>query len=93
MDTKRLSNAFRSHKAKNYTNAYMSAPSHAEQEAKASGDLKKALDAFTDEQAKQHQYFNDLKNNSLYVSYENGKFTSPKDVVSQAIRGRDAGSE
>ena len=84
MDLEKMASAFRSHKAKNYANAYFTEVIGDELEARKSGDVKAAVEAFKALQEKFHKDSNDAKNAALYVDFRDGKFISPGDVISAA---------
>jgi AbiV family abortive infection protein len=79
----KLEKAFRDHKAKNYSNAYMSEASVAEKAARKANDKKAASAAFKDSQREIHAFLNTAKNASMYVDLKNGKFVAPTDVVDE----------
>lgn len=81
IDLEKLTNAFRSHAAKNRTNAYFLRPSKKEKVAHQDGDIKVAIDAFTKTQAKFHQKSNAEKNTSLYVDFKNQQFFAPNQQI------------
>lgn len=80
-----LSKEFASHKSKNYTNAYMLPLSDEETQARRHGDTKDSLKAFKDLQASFHQESNAAKNASLYVDYQEGKFATPGERITEEM--------
>jgi AbiV family abortive infection protein len=83
VDLKALEKAFRDHKAKNFTNAYMAKVSEAELAAREANDSKAATAAFKESQRKIHGFLNMAKNASMYVDFKDGKFVSPQDIVTE----------
>ncbi len=83
VDLDRLTRAFRDHKAKNFSNAYMSAASEAEVAARKANDSKAAGEAFKNSQHEIHGFLNTAKNASMYVDFIDGKFVSPAEVVGE----------
>lgn len=79
-----LAKSFTSHKAKNYTNAFMFEVSEDERDARSRADFKGALAAFGALQAKFHERSNVAKNSALYVDFRNGNFYSPADQITEA---------
>jgi AbiV family abortive infection protein len=80
-DLEKMISAFRSHKAKNYANAYFTEVLGDELEAKKSGEVKAAVEAFKALQKKFHKDSNDAKNAALYVDFMDGQFVSPTDLI------------
>jgi AbiV family abortive infection protein len=78
-----LEKAFRDHKAKNFSNAYMSKASDAEMAAREANDRKAASAAFEESQQEIHRFLNTAKNASMYVDLKDGKFVSPDDIVNE----------
>src|SRR5688572_21524403 len=85
VDTGRVSKALRDHKAKNYTNAYFSTVTDEERNARDQRDWQKALNIFRSQQAEIHRLFNTQKNAALYVNFEDGRFSAPKDAIAEAF--------
>jgi hypothetical protein len=56
-----------------------------EQEARARGDWKASSDAFRRFQTEFHNGVNSLKNDGLYVDFKDGRFSSPKEVISEEV--------
>lgn len=83
IDIDALAKAFRDHKAKNFTNAYMAKASEAEAAARKANDYKAVLKAFRSSQREIHGYLNTAKNASMYVDFRDGKFIAPEDVVNE----------
>jgi AbiV family abortive infection protein len=83
VDVEALEKAFRDHKAKNFTNAYMSQASEAEMAARKANDSKAANEAFAESQREIHGFLNTAKNASMYVDFKDGRFIVPDDVVSE----------
>jgi AbiV family abortive infection protein len=83
VDLDRLEKAFRNHKAKNYSNAYMSEASAAEKAARKANDSKAARASFKESQREIHAFLNTAKNASMYVDLKNGKFVAPNDVIDE----------
>lgn len=82
VDLDRLRRAFRRHDYKNKTNAYWLPVTENERQARDSGDLSAAREAFKQLQAAFHEESNDDKNASLYVDFADA-FTSPLDLISE----------
>jgi AbiV family abortive infection protein len=83
IDFARFERAFRDHRAKNFTNAYMSEASEAEKAGRAANDPKAASAAFRASQREIHGFLNAAKNSSMYVDFKKGKFVAPEDVVGE----------
>lgn len=83
VDLKALEKAIRDHKAKNFTNAYMSAASPAETSARKANDGKAASEAFENSQREIHVLLNTAKNASMYVDFKGDNFVAPDDVVGE----------
>jgi AbiV family abortive infection protein len=83
VDLEALEKDFRDHKAKNFSNAYMSKASEAELAARRANDSKAARDAFANSQREIHGFLNRAKNASMYVDLKDGKFVSPDAVVTE----------
>lgn len=83
VNLRRLAKAFRDHKAKNFSNAYMAKLSEAELAAREANDPKAAGAAFRQTQQEIHGHLNRAKNASMYVDLIDRKFISPDDVVSE----------
>lgn len=84
VDPNRTSRALRDHKAKNYTNAYFSGLTDEERSARERRDWRAALKLFRSRQAEIHDAFNTQKNAALYVNFENGTFSAPKEAITEA---------
>lgn len=84
-DVQKVTVAFASHKAKNYTNAYFLPATEAESDARRDKRWHDALEAFKQQQAEFHLESNSAKNASLYVDVHKGVFTAPKDRVTEAM--------
>lgn len=82
VDIDRLRRAFRRHDYKNKANAYWLPVTENERQARDSGDLSAAREAFKQLQAAFHEESNDDKNASLYVDFADA-FTSPLDLISE----------
>lgn len=83
VDLDRLAKDFRDHKAKNFSNAYMSKASEAEMAARKANDSKAVSEAFKNSQQEIHGFLNAAKNASMYVDFKDGKFVSPDEVVGE----------
>jgi AbiV family abortive infection protein len=83
VDLEALERDFRDHKAKNFSNAYMSKASEAEIAARRANDARAASEAFGNSQREIHRFLNTAKNASMYVDFKDRKFISPDDVVSE----------
>jgi AbiV family abortive infection protein len=84
-DLRKLTGAFASHKAKNYTNAYLLPATELESDAVREKRWEDANAAFRAQQAAFHQESNSAKNGSLYVDFQSGTFTAPKDRIDEAM--------
>src|SRR5919109_3401262 len=84
-DLKRVTSVVTKHKAKNYANAYFLRLTGEEKAAKESGDWERALRAFKQQQANFHLQSNTMKNASLYVDFTDGRFTAPKETVTDEM--------
>jgi AbiV family abortive infection protein len=91
VDLDRLEKDFRDHKAKNFSNAYMSEASAAEKAAREANDSKAARAAFKESQREIHAFLNTAKNASMYVDLKNGRFVAPNDVVDEEAASMIAG--
>lgn len=85
VDSKQMAKALRSHEAKNHANAYFSRVTEDEQAARERGNWREVREMFCQRQAELHGLFNTRKNASLYVEFENGKFSAPKDLITEAF--------
>lgn len=74
-----------SHKSKNYTNAYMLPRNNEETEALQRGDFTGSTEAFSKQQAQFHEESNTAKNASLYVDFEDDKFVSPTERITEQM--------
>lgn len=83
VDLERLAKAFRDHKAKNFSNAYMSKAPEAEAAARAANDSKAASAAFGASQREIHGFLNSAKNAAMYVDFQDGKFVSPDERIDE----------
>lgn len=83
LDPQKMVAAFRSHKAKNYANAYYTEVLGDELKARKSGDAKAVMEAFKALQQRFHKDSNDAKNAALYVDFMDGKFFAPRDVITE----------
>jgi AbiV family abortive infection protein len=81
----KMTNAFRSHEVKNYTNAYFAKLTSEELEARRRGDTKAAVEAFERFQEKFHEESNSAKNASLYVDFKDGRFSAPCEVITDEM--------
>ena len=81
IDLEVMASGFRSHKAKNHTNAYMARVTEEELEARKRGDWKESAAAFDRFKARFHQELNTAKNVSLYVDFKDAKFSAPPSEV------------
>jgi len=84
-DVQKLTVAFASHRAKNYTNAYLLPVTNAESNARREKRWHDAMEAFRQQQAEFHLESNSAKNASLYVDVQNGNFTAPKDRIAEPM--------
>jgi AbiV family abortive infection protein len=75
----------RSHKDKNYANAYFAGVTDEEHAAWGRGDWAGSSKAFKELQVKLYTIFNTNKNASLYVHFEKGKFSAPKEVITAEL--------
>lgn len=83
VDDEVIANVFRDHKAKNHANAYNATVTPGEREARERGDWKASSKAFKAFQKAFHSEVNTTKNAALYVDFTEGKFVSPKDIISE----------
>lgn len=81
IDLRRMASVLRDHEAKNFANAYYSDVTEVERAARERGDWAGAAKAFANLQANLHRVFNSNKNAALYVNFEGGQFSAPKDVI------------
>lgn len=80
-----MASGFRSHKAKNHTNAYMTRVTEEELEARKRGDWKESAAAFDKFKKRFHQEMNTAKNASLYVDFRDAKFSTPSEMVTDEV--------
>src|SRR5439155_26250469 len=73
VDLEALEKAFRDHKTKNFSNAYMAKASEAEMAAREANDSKAVSAAFNESQREIHGFLNTTKNASMYVNLKDGK--------------------
>jgi AbiV family abortive infection protein len=92
VDIDRLRRAFRRHDYKNKANAYWLPVTENERQARDSGDVSAAREAFKQLQAAFHEESNDDKNASLYVDFADA-FTSPLDLISHFAKVRQRNDE
>jgi AbiV family abortive infection protein len=85
VDITKLSMKMASHKAKNYTNAYMLTPTKEEVEARERGDWKSAREAFRQLQVVFHLESNTAKNASLYVDFKDEAFVAPEERITEVM--------
>jgi AbiV family abortive infection protein len=85
LDFQELLATLATHKAKNYANSYMLPSTNEELGAKKRGDWRRCIEVFERQQAKFHTDSNSAKNASLYVDYENGHFTTPKEKITETM--------
>jgi len=85
IDVEKMTLAFASHKAKNYTNAYMQPITDAEADARRNKRWSEASKAFKQRQAEFHQESNAAKNAALYVDLQSGTFTAPKERIADSM--------
>ncbi len=81
----RVASAFASHKAKNYTNAYMLPPSADEAMARREKRRADSLEAFKQQQAVFHRESNAAKNAALYVNMQRHEFGTPKERITEEM--------
>lgn len=86
IDLEIVASGFRSHTAKNHTNAYMARLTEEELEARERGDWKESVAAFRRFQERFHQELNSAKNASLYVDFKEAKFSAPSEVVTEEVQ-------
>lgn len=85
IDLNALATGFRSHKAKNHTNAYMARVTEEELEARNRGDWKESAAAFKRFQERFHDEMNTVKNASLYVDFKDGEFSAPSEMITEEV--------
>lgn len=85
LDIQKTSQAFASHKAKNYTNAYMLPVAGDEADARQSKRWPEASKAFKQRQAQFHEESNLAKNSALYVDFQGGNFVAPRERITAAM--------
>ena len=85
VDLSKMRSRLASHKAKNYTNAYMLPLGEAEQEARDEYDWRAAHLAFKEQQVAFHQQSNERKNASLYVDFVDDVFVAPCDRITEQM--------
>jgi AbiV family abortive infection protein len=83
VNTRKLESALVSHKAKNFTNAYMLPATEAERKARQESNWEASLNAFKDQQVAFHEQANTRKNAALYVDYFDGTFHAPTDRITE----------
>jgi AbiV family abortive infection protein len=85
VNIRRMTQAFRSHEAKNYANAYFAKLTQDELEARKQKDTKRAVEAFERLQEKFHEESNSAKNASLYVDFKDDRFLAPSDFITEEM--------
>ena len=85
VDLAQMAKTFRDHEAKNFANAYFSGLTDEERAARECGDWAGSSKAFKELQAELHKIFNTNKNASLYVNFEGGKFSAPKEAINAEL--------
>lgn len=81
----KVASAFASHKAKNYTNAYMLPPSADEATARREKRRADSLEAFKQQQQVFHRESNAAKNGALYVDMQRREFGTPKERITEEM--------
>lgn len=82
INRERLEKALSRHKAKNFANAYFIEATQEEREARET-DHALARSLFKNAQSAFHEKANTRKNASLYVDFENGRFVSPSERITE----------
>lgn len=85
IDLRKLAKALRDHEAKNHANAYHAAVTEEERAARERGDFSGSSRAFKALQTKLHSIFNTNKNAALYVNFEGGIFSAPRDTITAEL--------
>jgi AbiV family abortive infection protein len=85
VDVKRMASALRNHEAKNHATAHFTSITDEERAARARRDWKGSAEAFEKVQATLHKIFNTQKNAALYVNFENGVFSAPKEAITEEM--------
>ena len=85
VDLAQMAKTFRDHEAKNFANAHFSGLTDEERAARECGDWAGSSKAFKELQAELHKIFNTNKNGSLYVNFEGGNFSAPKEVINAEL--------
>ncbi len=81
----KVASAFASHKAKNYTNAYMLPAGVEEASARREKRLADSLTAFKQQQSDFHRESNTAKNAALYVDMHRRMFGAPKERITEEM--------
>lgn len=81
----KMAKRFRDHEAKNYAMVYFASVTDEERAARRRGDWTGSSKAFKKLQAKLHNIFNTNKNASLYVNFDGGTFSAPKEVITAEL--------
>lgn len=85
VNIREVESALASHKAKNFTNAYMLPATEAERRARQESNWEASLAAFKDQQAAFHEEANTRKNAALYVDFLDGTFHAPQDRITEQM--------
>lgn len=85
VNEQKLAAAFASHKAKNYTNAYMLPLGTDEKTARRDQRRDDSLKAFKQQQITFHQESNSAKNAALYVDMQKGTFAAPEERITEEM--------
>ena len=85
IDVAHIGRALTDHKAKNDANAYFSGVTDDERRAREQADWATASEIFRRRKAEIHELFNEHKNAALYVNFQDGRFSAPKDVITEVL--------
>lgn len=85
VNIRKVESALTSHKAKNFTNAYMLPATEAERRARQESNWEVSLATFKDQQAAFHEEANTRKSAALYVDFLDGTFHAPQDRITEQM--------
>lgn len=85
VNIRKVESTLASHKAKNFTNAYMLPPTETERRARQESNWDASLAAFKDQQDAFHGEANTRKNAALYVNFLDGTFHAPQDCITEQM--------
>lgn len=85
VNTRKVDSSLASHKAKNFTNAYMLPVTEPEWQARLESNWEASLAVFEEQQAAFHEQANTRKNAALYVDFRDGVFHAPHGRITEEM--------